>query len=171
MPASNRSVLLILSTCCLLIARSDERPAKPPSIYPNNGIASVLFSADLPHGHCVINLHGDWSATYLAAVPIREPEAHVSDGSPDERQAFVLGKKVYKAVKTDEAEPVPTTRATQSHVYSDAYSDYQGKVIVVIVPTKGPAKAFKRRVEDGYKDPRLRELDELLTGFCDGHKH
>ena len=70
-------------------------------------------------------------------------------------------------MKIDEAETVTTTRY---QVYADAYKDYQGKVIVVVVPTKGSAKAFKRRVEDAYKDSTLRELDELLTGFCDGHK-
>jgi hypothetical protein len=173
MSALNRSALLILSTCALLAARSSERPAKPKNIFPNNGIASVLFSADLAQGHCVVNLSGDWSANYFSAAPVQNPqahvnpEAHISEGSPEERHAFVLGKKVYKGVKIDDAETVATTRRD---LYSDAYKDYQGKVIVVIVPTKGSAKAFKRRVEDGYKDSTLRELDELLTGFCDGHK-
>lgn len=173
MSVLNRSALLILSMCSLLAARSGERPTKPPSFYPNNGIATVLFSADLPEGHCIINLNGDWSANYTASSSVQNPqahinpEAHVSEGSPEERHAFVLGKKVYKAVRTDEAEQVTTTRY---QIYADAYKDYQGKVIVVIVPTKGTAKAFKRRVEDSYKDSKLRELDELLTGFCDGHK-
>jgi hypothetical protein len=38
-------------------------------------------------------------------------------------------------VKTDEAEQVTTTRY---QIYADAYKDYQGKVIVVIVLLGGP---------------------------------
>src|SRR5713101_6440340 len=112
MSALNLSALLILSTCSLLVARSNERPAKPKNIFPNNGIATVLFSADSPHGHCIVNLNGEWSANYTASSSVQDPnahftpEAHVSVGSLEERPVFVLAKKVYTAVKTDEAEQV-----------------------------------------------------------------
>lgn len=160
-PVPNRLVLMAFSICSLLCA--SEKPAKPPSIYPNNGIGTIMLSADMPQGHCIVNLNGDLSATYLSPPSVENPEAHVSMGSAKEKQVFAVAKKVFKTVKSDEAEPVTTARPGQ---YADAYRDYVEKIIIVIVPTKGSAKAYKRAIAQAYKDSSLRELDQLLTGFC-----
>jgi len=99
MSALNYSVLLAISLCPLIAARFDDKPAKPKDIFPNNGVAAVLFSADLPKGHCVVDLNGDLSAQYVGSASIDHPnaqvnpEAHVSVGSPRERPIFVLSKK------------------------------------------------------------------------------
>ena len=80
----------------------------------------------------------------------------------------MLAKKVYKAVKTDEAERVTTTRL---QVYADAYRDYRGKVVVVVIPKKGIARAYRRQTNGSYRDTHLRELDRLLTDFCEKESH
>ena len=165
--------MLALSLCSLTAARFDDKPAKPKNTFPNNGVAAVLFSADLPKGHCVIDLNGDLSAQYVGSASIDypnaqvNPEAQVTVGSPKERPLFVLAKKVYKAVKMDEVEELTSVRATREHVYLDAYKDYREKVIVVVVPKKGVAKAYRRRTNESYRDPQLRELEGLLTDFCE----
>jgi hypothetical protein len=173
MSAVNYSVLLAISLCSLTAARFDDKPAKAKNVFPNNGVDTVLFSADLPKGHCIVNLNGDLSAQYTGSASIDnpkaqvKPEAYVSLGSPNERPIFVLSKKVYKAVKRDEVEELTSVRATRDHVYADAYLDYRGKVVVVVVPKKGIPRAYRRRTTESYRDPQLRELDGLLTEFCE----
>ena len=82
MSALNYSVLLALSLCSLTAARFDDKRAKTKNIFPNNGVAAVLFSADLPKGHCDINLNGDLSAQYSGSASNDDPNAQVDSFVP-----------------------------------------------------------------------------------------